>query len=1245
METAMDKPSFSLRHPAQRWPAYCLGLSLSGFAAGAWAGNIANTPLVAYPPGGHDFLVILGNASTMTQDFAGGQSRLGAAKTGITELATDASTVAAKTVASGQAVGLGLMTYGGTSTVTPYVFGSNYASIYPSYSYEFTDSTIVTSTVDKYGFESYGKFPACYDGADIADGGTGTGNLQGFFYNNVAPNSHPYCLPRTYLRAYLQATGDCTNTTGTDVCGHVDGNGVLAATSNTGGMGFLQVPIQALPKDSAAATTLAGTFSTRIDSAGTTPAITTNDGSQDGSRTIEGALLTACDYFNTDFYSYDGVKKLSLCYRGYAPGPNLVSDGGTSSPPANQFSDVGQGYTADHMPAACDASVILMTDGVQNTTADGLFYTPDWTAKERNPGNLDPLLYDILFYANPYSYAADPSLTFDLGLTDPVSLALYNLNTGNKSAKIRTFLVGLGIPENDSSSCPNLAEWNFFPPSAVNTNCPRMLLNMLAISGANQTTAQAYYPTDADTLKTALDNIFADKIYTPATADQNLSFPATVTSSTNLQADTLIFQASFQYSYGWFGDLKASTIDGVNLTINAEPEWSASDNMNYKLNGDFDYTTRAIFSYNPNASAGIAFSWAGLNSSQKDALKNGGSAEEAQNLLEWLKGDPSNEGLFSNEGVLYRNRSVGAPAGRILGDIVNSDPAFVGAENFAYDVLPGAAGSNYADFLATKAARPAMVYVGANDGMLHGFKVGTPPDYTSVIDGGDGGREQFAFVPNAVIMPLNPAPPANSQSVSALVNYAALPAGGTYYPHVYTVDGSPSVGDAFLDNGNSVQTAGQGAGWNTVLVGSTGAGAKSIFALDITDPNSFTAGKVMWEISDTDGPNGSACIPACGSTDTGTATSIHGDLGYTLAQPAIVRLNDGHWAAIVANGYNSANGKAILFIFNLADGSLIKKIDTLAAGNTVVALNGLSTPIAVDVDGNRTADTVYAGDLAGNLWKFDISGSDPASWAVAYSSGGQPAPLFVACTANTASCADGDRQPITAKPNVGVANATGQGKGVMVYVGTGKYFELGDNVVPSSPQTQTFYGLYDNNASTIAQRGNLQVQTIDSQVTQTIGSTSFGFRFSTPNEVSYPTQRGWYMDLLTPASVSPSGSLGERVIAFPLLRNGRVIFVTLIPKPANSCESGGESWLMELDALNGKSLGTPPWDLNKDNTFNNSDLVDNKVPSGMKKSDIGTLKTPSVVTVPGGEVKLPIGVMESGSAAPTPSRASWRQLQ
>ncbi len=667
-----------------------------------------------------------------------------------------------------------------------------------------------------------------------------------------------------------------------------------------------------------------------------------------------------------------------------------------------------------------------------------------------------------------------------------------------------------------------------------------------------------------DALKQAFENI----------ENQIASFSALSANSTRLDTSTLIYQASFDNkNSAWTGEITAYKLDSTGNF--SDIAWKASN----KLPTEND---RKIFSYNPalTSAKGINFEWANLSNAQKTALDPVAAAASATTspVLDYIRGDQSNE---NKEPYSFRRRTT------VLGDIVNSDPWYVGnSEDFGYATLPGSEGSNYTNFRFCKRDRTGMLFVGANDGMLHAFNAQT-------------GTEVFSYIPNAVIPSLNKL---------TSPQYGCNRSGCS--PHEFFVDGSPRAGDAYIK-----VTPTSTPSWRTLLLGSSGAGnSQSIFALDVTysvqptsascpadakisDPN--TTDKVRWEISPTQAPN---------STDLIDATNKPGftnNLGYTMAQPTLARMQGGSWAAIIANGYNSANKKAVLFIVDAATGEIIRSLDTGKGGTSTP--NGLSTPIPVDFDSDRIVDYIYAGDLLGNLWKFDVSSTDPSNWSVAFSTGSPavPAPLFTACSS---ACDGTNYQPITVKPQVG-RNPAG---GLMVYFGTGKYFESGDQIVGSSPKIQSFYGLRDTGA-VISNKTNLQQQSITAETAvdlNTDGVKDVVLRGTSDTVVDYtgnatttpPTvaKQGWYMNL-----VPPTGSaVGERVISTSILRSGRIIFVTLIPS-IDPCEAGGSSWFMELDAVNGKRLSNVGFDVDNNGVLNSSDktLLDTNLDGTTDSSD------------------------------------------
>lgn len=446
----------------------------------------------------------------------------------------------------------------------------------------------------------------------------------------------------------------------------------------------------------------------------------------------------------------------------------------------------------------------------------------------------------------------------------------------------------------------------------------------------------------------------------------------------------------------------------------------------------------------------------------------------------------------------------------------------------------------------------------------------TPVIYTGANDGmlhafnAETGVELFSYVPSTVYPKLS---------------WLTSPD----YTHRYFVDGNAYAGDAYI---------GATPSWRTILLGSLGAGGKGIFALDITDPSNFSASNVLWEFSDP-------------------------DLGFTQGQAKIALLNSGVWAAIVSNGYNSNSDRAYLFIINLQTGALIQKIATNTSTN-----NGLSTPALIDTNGDKIIDTVYAGDLQGNVWKFDLSHSNSGQWDVAYKSGNTKYPLF------TARNASNQVQPITSPLEIGLHPSSGYS----VYFGTGQFIASGDN---ANTQTQTLYGIWDNGTRiSTTDRSSLQPQSILTETT--IPPLE---RTVSDNLVNWSTKRGWYIDLLQPGSTAQ----GERSVIMPQLSFGRIIFTTLIPS-SDPCASGGHNWLMLLNSETGGMLTAPQFDTDDNGMINNEDRLIAAIGSDGIRSESVAISAGSLIHLIAGSTT---GLIESITIKGSPfnPRHSWRQIQ
>jgi len=498
-------------------------------------------------------------------------------------------------------------------------------------------------------------------------------------------------------------------------------------------------------------------------------------------------------------------------------------------------------------------------------------------------------------------------------------------------------------------------------------------------------------------------------------------------------------------------------------------------------------------------------------------------------IVNYIRGDQS---LEAPSGP-YRTRT------NLLGDIVNSSPVAVSIDDFGYEILPGAEGSSYQAYIDSKRTKfvPgnnqlfSMIYVGANDGMLHAFQDNED------IDPNTAGKELFAYIPSHV-----------HDNLENLTN--------VNYPHQYFVDATPSFGDVYI-----------GGAWKTILVGALGAGGKGLYALDITDPKNFDENDILWEFKiDSDAANGS------------------NEIGFVFGQPQIARLKNGKWGVIVGNGFNSNSQKAQLFILDASDGSIIEVIDT--GVGSVANPNGLSEPTIPDSNFDGIVDVVYAGDLYGNVWKFDLDNLLSSQWKVAFTSAGVPAPLY------TAQDASGKAQPITSSVST-IINPNG---GRNILFGTGKFFEVGDNIVPSTPDMQTFYSIRDNGTALGSGRTSLLEQTLLAVINVTTddggtpGDTSddtiVSTRVTSDNSIDYISKNGWYMDLNV-VSTSPEG---EMVISKPLVQSGRVSFNTIIPS-SNPCTGGLGGFNVTLNALSGGRPDTSVIDLNNDGIIDDNDKV------------------------------------------------------
>jgi hypothetical protein len=568
-------------------------------------------------------------------------------------------------------------------------------------------------------------------------------------------------------------------------------------------------------------------------------------------------------------------------------------------------------------------------------------------------------------------------------------------------------------------------------------------------------------------------------------------------STTDLTSGAKGYRGWFENG-GWQGDLieyDVSDGGGISTSIDlSEPSPQQSDGgSNWSAHVRFADTAdtsshwntdRQIIFSNNYGSNQKAFRWEELNIYQKAALDNLTPLDATGNPSPVLN---YLRGDRINEGAAGSMRTRFT----VLGDIIHSNPEHVGAPEGSFT------DSEYVTFKNDNKDRAPRVYVGANDGMLHAFNA-------------NNGQEKWAYVPSMLLPKMK--------------RLAGRP-----YSHTYFVDGSITVQDAFV---NGV--------WRTVLVGSLGAGGRGLYALDVTSPGmaseTATSGnskKIMWEERGENTP---------GDPEPGA----NPDIGYIFDASTITQLNDGKWYAVFGNGIGSDNGLAILMMkelrTDLSDPTVIE-ISTGSGGD-----NGLSAPALVDTNGDGKADIAWAGDIKGDLWRFDLSGA--SGWTKAY------------------KVYDGDpSQPITMAPDV-----TRHPKfGHLVMFGTGKLYE-GSDLTTSSPQA--LYGIWDTGV-----QPSYTEPLLSQELSYNTEYTRFGFAetvrtFMATVIVDYSTYKGWKVELYP----------GERMLTPPQLRAGRL--KTTIYNP-----NDGTNWLLEANFHDGNMAENSIFNLNQDTKLDELDRV------------------------------------------------------
>ena len=625
---------------------------------------------------------------------------------------------------------------------------------------------------------------------------------------------------------------------------------------------------------------------------------------------------------------------------------------------------------------------------------------------------------------------------------------------------------------------------------------------------------------------------------------------------------------SFDTGYNtgnWSGTLEAVEMkpDGTRGAV----KWDITDKLDsvlWSARKVYTATYTGVDCANPLAPTGGSFSagqtlnpsaYSALDCWQRAGLNSpvlAGGVDTVDNRINFLLGDNSYE--MNKPNGVYRQRA------HKLGAIIRSQPVYVSYPSGGYydnwpsgspEEAAASGGNGYSTFQVDYAAREGTVYIGANDGMLHAFSAPAPvcdysdPANPSCTYASNGGDERWAFVPRAVYA-----------NLGNLTNkdFAFRP----------TVDGTPRTRDVFINNQ-----------WASLLVGGVGLGGRGVYALDVTDPSAFNASKVLWEF-DSDMAIATGCFATHGSC---RAT----DLGYSTASPYIGRLHNDKWVVLVPTGYfpdcsqpdvptnepeygtkplceaiaaqapMDAGGKpySALFVLDAQTGSILAELKT-PTNIAGVSSHGLGPAVLGDYESDQLDDVAFAGDLMGNLWRFDLSDASPSNWTVSLAYKG------MAGTGGKQGV-----QPITVQPRLFPDPWSSR---FMVVFGTGKYLGAGDNsaVIP----VQSAYGIRETiDAATGTPITVLRASLKKQVLTEVSGSGALaGAKLRKLTDAPLgANDKGWYFDFAI------AQAAGERVVVTPgaIFPTNGAVFTTMIPTKDNYCDPSTKGAVMLANAGNG----------------------------------------------------------------------------
>ncbi len=781
------------------------------------------------------------------------------------------------------------------------------------------------------------------------------------------------------------------------------------------------------------------------------------------------------------------------------------------------------------MSAADTTAVALLPDG--KTSYDG---------KTKPYAGIDNgTLADIAFYY--WTTNLNPSLA-----ANKVPPSIGFPNSANPTAEFWD-------PNNDPATWPHLVNFNVALGLSGSITPVDAAQRDLVL--ANLTSGVTVWPTPVDNTNTAIDDLWHAAVnsrgdfYSAAKSDELVTAFQDIINRTQVSSGSAAGISVTSATANGKGFAYQSTFDSSNWTgqITAYPisadgsfgpkAWTTSDSGKIPA---FSAGTRKI----DTLVDGVVkpFTYGNLNAAQQSVflgpIQSTGNSKivdvTAPAIAAMPAGQKKNPGDMladylkgdptferTNKGGVFRQRLFG------LGDILNSGVLYVAGRDFGWGSTGTTGSADYAAYVAKKETLPRLLVTGANDGMVHFFDAAT-------------GVETYNFIPPVLMNKLY---------------QLALPS----YGHQYYVDGQLSESDYYANGA-----------WHTAVIGTTGLGGAGVFAFDVSNRS---APQLLWYIdANSNNCSGLSCA----------------DLGYGIGAVRVTQFGDGKWYAVFGNGYESGvapasatPGQAKLFSV-LMDGNIAynatPSVSQVAVG--AAGANGLSTPAIV-----RGYNRLYAGDLKGNMWRFDVpdtAGPKPVPY------GSNTKPLF------TAKSSSGVIQPITSRPNV---FSPKQG-GIMVAFGTGRLYKQSDL---SDLTVQSIYSVWDTSPSAGAlpyTRSSLVQQTI-----LTEAGTNPTYRTTSNNVLKLGTDHGWYLDLIKSSTATPTG---ERVLATPLIAFGRTDFTTYVPTGTSpTCEVNSNSFFMSLGSFSGDMGTVPVFDTNGDGVINGADGVYSGFSTG------GTVSSPS----------------------------------